>query len=102
MTGKFPCLASVHSGLNIRLTIALVTTFGDRPLSVSHITKDVASRHVALPAMADALCGPSNPLQSFQKHAHADRTLVQDRISGPRHSPAQASLTPMLLLLDCS
>jgi hypothetical protein len=88
--------------LNIRITIALVTIFRDRSLSVSHITKDLASRYVALPAMADALCGPSNPLQSFQKHAYADRTLLQDRISGPRHSPAQASLTTVLLLLDCS
>jgi hypothetical protein len=52
--------------------------------------------------MADALCGPSNPLQSFQKHTQADRTLLQDRISGPRHSPAQASFTAVLLLLDCS
>ena len=30
--------------------------------------------------MADAYCGPSNPLQSFQKHAQADRTLQQDRL----------------------
>ncbi|EEP80800.1 predicted protein [Uncinocarpus reesii 1704] len=38
--------------------------------------------------MADALCGPSNPLQNFQKHAATDRTLQQDRILS-RHSPAQ-------------
>jgi hypothetical protein len=30
--------------------------------------------------MADALCGPSNPLQNFQKHNQVDRTLQQDRL----------------------
>lgn len=30
--------------------------------------------------MADTLCGPANPLQTFQKHAQADRTLQQDRL----------------------
>ena len=39
--------------------------------------------------MADALCGPSNALQSFQKHTSVDRTLQQDRFTGPRQSPAQ-------------
>jgi len=38
--------------------------------------------------MADALCGPSNALQNFQKHTPVDRTLQQDRLVG-RHSPAQ-------------
>ncbi|KAF7453555.1 hypothetical protein TUN199_07202 [Pyrenophora tritici-repentis] len=38
--------------------------------------------------MADALCGPSNALQNFQKHTTVDRTLQQDRLVG-RHSPAQ-------------
>ncbi|KAF2120562.1 hypothetical protein BDV96DRAFT_565094 [Lophiotrema nucula] len=38
--------------------------------------------------MADALCGPSNALQSFQKHSSVDRTLQQDRLTS-RHSPAQ-------------
>ncbi|KJF61621.1 peroxin 20 [Coccidioides immitis RS] len=38
--------------------------------------------------MADALCGPSNALQNFQKHASTDRTLQQDRISS-RHTPTQ-------------
>ncbi|EFQ98872.1 peroxin 20 [Nannizzia gypsea CBS 118893] len=38
--------------------------------------------------MADALCGPSNALQNFQKHTSVDRTLQQDRISS-RQSPAQ-------------
>jgi hypothetical protein len=41
-------------------------------------------------AMADALCGPSNALQNFQKHTSVDRTLQQDRLVG-RHSPAQVS-----------
>ncbi|KAH7095757.1 hypothetical protein FB567DRAFT_544030 [Paraphoma chrysanthemicola] len=38
--------------------------------------------------MADALCGPSNALQNFQKHTTVDRTLQQDRLVG-RHSPQQ-------------
>ncbi|KAH7559328.1 hypothetical protein BM1_04265 [Bipolaris maydis] len=38
--------------------------------------------------MADALCGPSNALQNFQKHTTVDRTLQQDRLVG-RQSPAQ-------------
>lgn len=38
--------------------------------------------------MADVLCGPSNALQSFQKHTAADRTLQQDRLT-LRHSPTQ-------------
>ncbi|KAH4903225.1 hypothetical protein HBI80_117340 [Parastagonospora nodorum] len=38
--------------------------------------------------MADALCGPSNALQNFQKHTTVDRTLQQDRLVG-RHSPSQ-------------
>lgn len=38
--------------------------------------------------MADALCGPSNALQNFQKHTSVDRTLQQDRLIG-RHSPSQ-------------
>ncbi|KAL9010927.1 MAG: hypothetical protein Q9173_004190 [Seirophora scorigena] len=43
--------------------------------------------------MADALCGPSNPLQSFQKHTSADRTLQRDRILS-RQSPSQGFRTP--------
>ncbi|KAH7414375.1 hypothetical protein DE146DRAFT_601507 [Phaeosphaeria sp. MPI-PUGE-AT-0046c] len=38
--------------------------------------------------MADALCGPSNALQNFQKHSTVDRTLQQDRLVG-RHTPSQ-------------
>ena len=41
--------------------------------------------------MADALCGPSNALQNFQKHTSVDRTLQQDRLVG-RHSPSQVSI----------
>ncbi|KAL5050216.1 hypothetical protein BDW71DRAFT_203619 [Aspergillus fruticulosus] len=38
--------------------------------------------------MSDALCGPSNALQNFQKHASVDRTLQQDRLVS-RQSPSQ-------------
>ncbi|KAK2748710.1 hypothetical protein FQN57_000291 [Myotisia sp. PD_48] len=38
--------------------------------------------------MADALCGPSNALQNFQKHTSVDRTLQQDRLSS-HQSPSQ-------------
>ncbi|KAL4957929.1 hypothetical protein BDW69DRAFT_155321 [Aspergillus filifer] len=38
--------------------------------------------------MSDALCGPSNALQNFQKHASVDRTLQQDRLIS-RQSPSQ-------------
>ncbi|CRG85527.1 hypothetical protein PISL3812_02579 [Talaromyces islandicus] len=38
--------------------------------------------------MADALCGPSNALQNFQKHTAVDRTLQQDRLIN-RQSPGQ-------------
>ncbi|KAL3437791.1 hypothetical protein BDV09DRAFT_192788 [Aspergillus tetrazonus] len=38
--------------------------------------------------MSDALCGPSNALQNFQKHASIDRTLQQDRLIS-RQSPSQ-------------
>ncbi|PYH42406.1 type I polyketide synthase [Aspergillus saccharolyticus JOP 1030-1] len=38
--------------------------------------------------MSEALCGPSNALQNFQKHASVDRTLQQDRLTS-RQSPSQ-------------
>jgi len=38
--------------------------------------------------MADALCGPSNALQNFQKHTTADRTLQQERLIS-RGGPTQ-------------
>ncbi|OOF97678.1 hypothetical protein ASPCADRAFT_204965 [Aspergillus carbonarius ITEM 5010] len=38
--------------------------------------------------MGDALCGPSNALQNFQKHASVDRTLQQDRFIA-RQLPSQ-------------
>lgn len=52
--------------------------------------------------MADALCGPTNALQTFQKHTQVDRTLQQDRLTGPRHSPAQGfrSFDPRIGSLD--
>ncbi|KAL2043429.1 hypothetical protein N7G274_003735 [Stereocaulon virgatum] len=37
--------------------------------------------------MADSLCGPSNPLQTFQKQTAVDRSLQQDRLA---LHPAQA------------
>ncbi|EXJ59308.1 uncharacterized protein A1O5_12189 [Cladophialophora psammophila CBS 110553] len=43
--------------------------------------------------MTDALCGPSNPLQSLQKHTQVDRTLQQDRLVGNRQSPGQGFRT---------
>ncbi|KAL1965143.1 hypothetical protein VTN77DRAFT_6056 [Rasamsonia byssochlamydoides] len=43
--------------------------------------------------MADAICGPSNALQSFQKHTSVDRTLQQDRLV-TRQSPAQGFRSP--------
>lgn len=39
--------------------------------------------------MADALCGPSNPLQNIQKHASVDRSLQQDRLIS-RHGQGHA------------
>ncbi|RMZ78229.1 hypothetical protein DV738_g4069, partial [Chaetothyriales sp. CBS 135597] len=38
--------------------------------------------------MADALCGPSNPLQSLRKHTQLDRSLQQDRVVQSRHAAA--------------
>lgn len=35
--------------------------------------------------MSDTLCGPSNALQSMQKHTSADRTLQQDRAASHHH-----------------
>lgn len=51
--------------------------------------------------MSDALCGPSNALQNFQKHASVDRTLQQDRLTS-RQSPAQGfrSQSPRDGILD--
>lgn len=45
-------------------------------------------------SMADALCGPSNALQSFKNHSQVDRTLQQDRFTDTRHS--QAQVCPLL------
>ncbi|KAL6236353.1 hypothetical protein BDW75DRAFT_206980 [Aspergillus navahoensis] len=42
--------------------------------------------------MSDALCGPSNALQNFQKHASVDRTLQQGRLIS-RQSPSQGFRT---------
>lgn len=44
--------------------------------------------------MADALCGPSNALQSFQKQASVDRTLQQDRIRSLQAPPESFRSAP--------
>ncbi|KAK1823670.1 hypothetical protein LTR12_001856 [Friedmanniomyces endolithicus] len=51
--------------------------------------------------MADALCGPSNPLQQLKQQTSLDRTLQQDRLTS-RLSPAQGfrSHDPNAGLLD--
>ncbi|KAJ5323028.1 hypothetical protein N7541_006180 [Penicillium brevicompactum] len=51
--------------------------------------------------MGDALCGPSNALQNFQKHTSVDRTLQQDRLTS-RQSPGQGfrSQNPQEGILD--
>ncbi|TKA81476.1 hypothetical protein B0A55_02937 [Friedmanniomyces simplex] len=51
--------------------------------------------------MADALCGPTNPLQHFKQQTSLDRTLQQDRLTS-RLSPAQGfrSHDPNAGLLD--
>ncbi|RDW59375.1 protein pex20 [Aspergillus mulundensis] len=51
--------------------------------------------------MGDALCGPSNALQNFQKHVSVDRTLQQDRLIS-RQSPSQGfrSQNPSERILD--
>lgn len=41
--------------------------------------------------MGDALCGPSNALQNFQKHASVDRTLQQDRLTSRQPSSQVSS-----------
>lgn len=51
--------------------------------------------------MADALCGPSNPLQQLKQQTQFDRTLQQDRLAS-RHQPGQGfrSRDPNVGLLD--
>lgn len=44
--------------------------------------------------MTDALCGPSNALQTFQKQTNVDRTLQQDRLA-VRHTQAEVCLDIM-------
>ncbi|KAH8693132.1 hypothetical protein BGW36DRAFT_385938 [Talaromyces proteolyticus] len=52
--------------------------------------------------MADALCGPSNALQNFQKHTAVDRTLQQDRLVNHQSSAQQGfrSQNPNANILD--
>lgn len=79
-------------------------------LSYSHIyttTTSTASAYTAsttsrpsTPAiMGDAMCGPSNPLQNFQKHTSVDRTLQQDRLTS-RQSPAQVCTDSLVLYIQ--
>lgn len=51
--------------------------------------------------MADALCGPSNPLQQFKQQTQLDRTIQQDRLRA-RLSPTQGfrSQNPNAGVLD--
>ncbi len=53
--------------------------------------------------MADALCGPSNALQNFQKHTTVDRTLQQERFaSRPRFEQVnQLSRIFVYFLTNC-
>ena len=44
--------------------------------------------------MADALCGPSNPLQNLQKQTSVDRTLQQERLALRR---GQVEVFPIIL-----
>lgn len=44
---------------------------------------------------ADALCGPSNPLQQFKQHTSLDHTLLQDRLTTSRNAhPGQGFRSP--------
>ncbi|BCS28915.1 protein pex20 [Aspergillus puulaauensis] len=60
--------------------------------------------------MSDALCGPSNALQNFQKHASVDRTLQQDRLisrQSPSHgfrsqNPSEGILDPEFAAFESS
>ena len=45
--------------------------------------------------MADALCGPSNPLQQFKQQTQLDRSLQQDRLASRQH-PTQGFRSPDL------
>ncbi|RQM05683.1 hypothetical protein DH86_00003767, partial [Scytalidium sp. 3C] len=54
--------------------------------TTQNVTSSVFYEHPN--TMSDALCGPSNALQNFQKHTTADRTLQQERLIS-RGGPAQ-------------
>lgn len=52
--------------------------------------------------MAEAMCGPSNPLQQFKQHSQLDHTLQQDRLASRQrpdqvfrsHNPLAGALDP--------
>lgn len=52
--------------------------------------------------MADALCGPSNPLQTFQKQTSVDRTLQQDRFAARQQQEEVCCClaTNLIVLID--
>ncbi len=66
-----------------------------RPPSFAHLLEGRES------SMADALCGPSNALQTFQKHSGVDRTLQQDRLAACQ-SPAEVCCLRPKDSLDCT
>lgn len=72
--------------------LPVITCFVPRSkyLTLLHAPTSLAFR--LLRTMADALCGPSNALQSFQKHTAVDRTLQQDRLA-LRQSSTQVAAT---------
>lgn len=60
-------------------------------LRIGHTTYHIAILSRFLSIMSDALCGPSNALQNFQKHASVDRTLQQDRLTSRQPSSQVSS-----------
>ena len=51
--------------------------------------------------MAEALCGPSNALQNFQKHTSVDRTLQQDRsVIARRNEQGFRTINPINRAVD--
>jgi hypothetical protein len=71
--------------------VVVAVAFAAAPSQIFfYVVKHAVTAFSFFETMADALCGPSNALQSFQKHTTVDRTLQQDRLVG-RHSPSQVS-----------
>jgi len=83
--GRITRLSELYSPYSLSLLYLLVFALGYNFLFL-------------LSKMADALCGPSNALQSFQKHASVDRTLQQDRLTS-RQSPTEVSTSSITRIL---